>query len=353
MHQLIERGFFKFPPIMLSQTAGPASVNPPVQVLRVGKFSHPQYGEFEITRQTLAEMKANFDANVRGVDVAFDYFHESDKEASGWPSALYLKEDGDSLWATVDWTPTASKKLAERELRYFSPDFAFQWKDPESGAVFKNVLFGGGLTNRPFVKDMAAIVASEQKGKPMTEEQMKKLDAVLKLAEDSAKSVADMHKEQLAMKSHIDALKAPAPKAAPVKAADAPADSEDDEDSEDPAVLKKQLSAAKKQLAEYAEKAKGAEQAKQMAEKEAAFTVMLTEGKACVAQKEAFLKSDMTEFVKLAQPVNLNGQGSSATGSKEAGDREDQILKLAEAKCKADAKLPLHLAIKLANAEIK
>src|SRR6267378_2033908 len=99
MLQLVERGFFKTDPIQLSDQGGrPGSQNPDVQVLRVGKFNHPKYGEFEITTATLAEMKKNFDSNVRGVDVAFDYFHDSDKEASGWPSELYISENGNELW---------------------------------------------------------------------------------------------------------------------------------------------------------------------------------------------------------------------------------------------------------------
>ena len=165
MIQLIERGFFRASPIKLSSAAmspgpGPTAVSPDVQILRVGSFKHPKYGEFEITPTILLEMKKNFDDKIRGIDIGFDYFHESDKEASGWPTELYLLNEDTELWAKVDWTPKAQRMLYERELRYFSPDFAFKWTDPESGQEFNNVLFGGGLTNRPFVKDMAAIAAS-------------------------------------------------------------------------------------------------------------------------------------------------------------------------------------------------
>lgn len=372
MVKLVERGFFKSPLIKLSDSnIGPGGANnPSVQVLRVGKFNHPKYGEFEITQATLAEMKQNFDNNVRGVDIAFDYFHESDKEASGWPSELYLSDDGNELWSKVDWTPAAQRKLAEREIRYFSPDFAFQWEDPETGKTYKNVLFGGGLTNRPFVKDMAAIVAHEQKGKPMTEEQVKKLEAVLKLAEDGADNMKKMQADQLAMKAHLEKLGAapaahPAPVAAAVKPklADGPEandngsedenDGDDCEDSDDPMVLKKQLAEMKKKLAEYAENAKKLEESKLMAEKTNKFNILLSEGKACAAQKDAFMKGDMDTFIKLSQPLNLEGKGSLANLSEGAGDREDRVLKLADDKCKADPKLKKHDAIVLANKEIK
>lgn len=153
------------------------SVPNKIQILKVGKFNHPSYGPFEITPVTLAEMKKNFDDNIRGIDMAFDYFHESGKEASGWTKALSLEENGNALFAEVDWTPTAEKKLSERELRYFSPDFAFKWKDPESGKTYKNVLFGGGLTNRPFLKEMQAIVAAEDDYQAQDEELIKELIA--------------------------------------------------------------------------------------------------------------------------------------------------------------------------------
>lgn len=349
---MIERGFFKSG-IQLSQASvvNPLSqsalAKPDVQVLRVGKFNHPKYGEFEITPQILSEMKTNFEARVRGVDIAFDYFHDSDKEASGWPTELYLTEDGLELWAKVDWTPAAQRKLSEREIRYFSPDFAFQWEDPETGVVHKNVLFGGGLTNRPFVKDMAAIVAAEEKEEKMKLEEMEK--KLLKLAEDGegmAKEHEKLKAEHAEMKKKLAEYeeKVPAP---------APAEGDDGEDEDDVPALKKKLAevdgrnkALEKELADM-------KASKKLAEKESEFNLLLSEGKACVAQKDAFMKGDMTAFVKLSQPLNLNGKGSSSAGNDATGDRDDRILKLAEEKCKADPKLSRVDAISLAQKEIK
>ena len=305
-----------------------------VQVLRVGKFNHPTYGAFEITTQTLTEMKSNFDKNVRGIDTAFDYFHASDKEASAWVKDLVLKEGGLELWADVEWTPKASQKLAERELRYFSPDFAFKWEDPESGAVHKNVLFGGGLTNRPFVKEMRAIVADETKTgeKNMTElekaqARVKELETqTVKLSEDKAameKQMADMPKPDkvAALEQQIAALQA-------------------------------ELAKAKGESEAHLAEKKKLEEAQKLSEKENAFTVLLSEGKACAAQKEAFIKGDMQEFIKLAQPLNLKGSGSARGGQEEA-DKNVKVLKLAEEKMKANPKLSKGDAISLALSEVK
>lgn len=301
-----------------------------VQVLRTGKFNHPSYGEFEITSQVLSEMKANHDKKVRGIDTAFDYFHESDKEASAWVQELILEENGTELWAKVDWTPKAEKKLAERELRYFSPDFSFKWTDPETGVVHSNVLFGGGLTNRPFVKEMKAIVASENiKGDQMNLEQ-----ALAKVKEVEATNLK-LSEEKSEMQKQLEA-------AMPMDKA---------------AELKKQIADLQAQLAKLEgekqvalEEKKKADEAKALAEKETAFNVLLSEGKAVAAQKEAFMKNDMNEFIKLAQPVNLKGSGSGGDETISADDKA--VLKLAEEKRKASPNMTMGEAILQAKREL-
>lgn len=321
-----------------------------VQVLRVGSFNHPKYGAFSITHQVLSEMKTNFDNNIRGVDLCFDYFHDSDKEASAWVDDLTLEENGSELWAAVSWTPQATKKLSERELRYFSPDFAFKWTDPEKNVTFSNVLFGGGLTNRPFLKEMKAIVADETQGENMTDlekaqAKVKEMEAAnLKLSEQCAgmeKKMADM-----------------VPKPVPPPAAD-PKKLDEGGDG-DVAALKAQIADLQAQLAKaqsesevaLAEKKK-ADEAKMLAEKTTEFNVLLSEGKACAAQKESFLKGDMTNFVKLQQPLNLKGSGSVHGAESEGGDDAKAIIKLAEEKQKNDPKLDRGSAISLAKKELK
>lgn len=302
-----------------------------VQVLRVGKFNHPKYGAFEITTQTLAEMKSNFDNKVRGIDTAFDYFHDSDKDASAWVNSLELRENGTQLWANVNWTPKAEKKLAERELRYFSPDFAFKWTDPEKNQTFNNVLFGGGLTNRPFVKEMKAIVADETQGDKMTELEK----ALAKVKEVEAQNLK-LSEEKEMMEKKMEEMPS----------------------SDKVAQLEQQIAALQAELAKEKEGAqklmedkKKADEAKMLAEKETAFNVLLSEGKAVAAQKEAFVKGDMNEFIKLSQPVNLKAAGSS--NSQEADKSVEAILKLAEEKRKANPNMNHADSVSLAKKEIE
>jgi flagellar biosynthesis chaperone FliJ len=320
--------------IKLNEKAVPTEV----QVLRVGKFNHPIYGNFEITPQTLSEMKANFEAQVRGIDVAFDYFHKSDEEAAGWPQALELRENGQELWATqVEWTPKASRKLSDREVRYFSPDFAFQWTDPETNTKYNNVLFGGGLTNRPFVKEMKAIVADEIKGENVTE--LEKAQAKVKEQDEQIKKLSE---EKGAVEAKMADM-VPKPAA-----------------GDDVVALKAQIAQLQAELAKakgdseaaLAEKAKAQEAAK-LAEKTSEFNVLLSEGKAVAAQKDAFLKGNMTEFIKLAQPVNLQGKGSGASDAPIEESDANAIIKLAEAKQKENPKLSRGDAISIAKKELK
>lgn len=307
-----------------------------VQVLRVGSFNHPDYGKFEVTKQVLSEMKNNFDSRIRGIDVSFDYYHESNEDASAWVNKLVLNDTQDELWAEVEWTPKAERKLADRELRYFSPDFAFKWKDPESGKTFNNVLFGGGLTNRPFVKNMAAIVADEKtKGFKMNE--LEKAQEALKLSEAK---VLKLTEEKGAMEQKMLAMPQP---------------SEVENLKKQIADLQAKLDAALASEKVALEEKQKADEAKKLAEKETAFNLLLSEGKAVVAQKDAYMKNDMTEFIKLAQPLNMNGRGSSQghNDSTPESEKADKIIKLAEEKQKANPKLSRVEAIKLAKEEIK
>lgn len=303
--------------ILLSEDAGDGAQNPPVQILRTGKFKHPKYGKFEITRATLSEMKSNFDKRVRGQDVAFDYFHKSDEEAAGWPKKLELREGGSQLWATeVEWTPRARKKLAEKEIRYFSPDFGFQWENPESGEVHRNVLFGGGLVNRPHIKNMAPIELSENEEDSMTELE-KALADNIKLNEKVVH--AETESEKVAKEN------------ADLKAENAKLKTENEA-----ALIEKQK----------------AEEAKKLAERETEFNVMLSEGKAVAAQKDAWMAQDMAAFVKNQGKINLVGSGSGkGNADSSEGDVQDKILKLAEAKMKEDTKMQLGEAIQKVMAE--
>lgn len=130
-----------------------------IQIARTGTWEHPQYGRLEITEQTLQDFVDNFYRHVRGIDIAVDQAHRPEDGAAGWIKALHKR--GNELWATVEWTPLGVRLIRDGIYRYFSPEFAVTYTDPETGQKYRNVLLGGGLTNRPFIKGMAPVMLSE------------------------------------------------------------------------------------------------------------------------------------------------------------------------------------------------
>jgi phage I-like protein len=132
-----------------------------IQIFPLGDYSHPVYGQIKITTDRVKNFVRNFVNRVRGTDLDVDYEHkEFTSAAAGW--IVELEDRGDQgLWAQVDWTPTAAQSLRDREYRYFSPEFADTWVNPKTGAKYTDVLFGGAITNRPFLKDIVPINMSE------------------------------------------------------------------------------------------------------------------------------------------------------------------------------------------------
>lgn len=120
---------------------------------------HVSFGEIEISKEDIGQFKKNFDEGVRGQELPIDFFHEASKEAAGWIKQLDIRGAGEELWALVEFTPKAEKMIKEKEIRFFSPDYSEKHLT-KKGKVIKNVLFGGGLTNRPFL-DLSPIKLSE------------------------------------------------------------------------------------------------------------------------------------------------------------------------------------------------
>lgn len=250
-----------------------------VQLFRTGTFYHSEYGKFDITPEVLKELKKNFDDQVRGIDLAIDYKHENEDIAAGWIKNIRLSDDRQELWADVDWTKRGQSVLSEKEFRYLSPEFTFQYEDNETLKKFGPTLLGAGLTNRPTIKKMAPVVElSEYKineeNKKMGEDQIKCGDPMEMSPEDMAKlpseqllamlqSLVAKHKEMMGSKEKIEV----------------------------------EMGEMKKEKA--------------LSEKKGVFAKMLSEGRACKAQEQAFLDGDMVKFAELAQPIKLDEVGTT------------------------------------------
>jgi phage I-like protein len=160
-----------------------------IQAMRVGEYQHPKYGKLSFTLDRLRRFAESVTRQVRGIDPDIDYDHKMDptkgNEAAGWVKGA--KVEGDALWLLVEWTKTAAEKIRDRAYRYFSPEFQTEWTDPQ-GRKHQDVLFGGGITNRPFLKDLLPLNLSElsfaEPDKEMTLDP-KKLRKALGLPEDA------------------------------------------------------------------------------------------------------------------------------------------------------------------------
>jgi hypothetical protein len=131
-----------------------------IQAMPYGTYQHPIYGKIEINTERAKRFAANVKSNVRGQDLDIDYDHkERSGEAAGWVKDAEARQDG--LWLLVEWTKTAARQIRERAYRYFSPEFVDSWTHPSTRQKHKDVLFGGALTNRPFLKGILPINLSE------------------------------------------------------------------------------------------------------------------------------------------------------------------------------------------------
>lgn len=144
------------------------SVKSWIMLMPEGKYEHPTYGELNFTAAKLAEFKRNFDRRTRKIDIAFDEDHNAGK-ATGWLERVELRpamaDAPAGLWGLVAWTPLGQQLLSDRMYGYFSPEFG-DFQDEETGETFSNVIIGGALTNRPYLKVMPAVRLAEISHKP-------------------------------------------------------------------------------------------------------------------------------------------------------------------------------------------
>jgi phage I-like protein len=319
--------------IQLAETDSGKSNDAPneVQIIRCGIFHHPIYGNFKITPDVLESMVKNFSENVRGIDLAIDYEHNSQSVAAGWIKTLKTKNPGPTgqLWADVEWTPKGKQVLQDKEFRYLSADFTLNYEDSETLDEHGPTLFGAGLTNRPFVKGMAPtaqLTEGELEMKTAAELQ-KELDAANKQLSEQAEEIKNIRTE---MKKGVD-----------------------DVETKKLAERVSTLETENKKLKEEA--AKAAEE-KKLSEQKTKFDKMLTEGKVVEAQRDAFMSGDMAKFTELAQPVKLATQGNGGDESNKKtvtnkADAETEIDRLARALLSEKKAATYQAAVKMALAE--
>ena len=172
--------------------AGNGNFSKWIQAMPLGKYMHPMHGVIDITPERVARFADNVNKGVRGQALDIDYDHKQHNgKAAGWVQKAEARPDG--LWILVEWVKEAWDDIKSGAYRYFSPEFVDEWVHPASQSKFNDVLFGGGITNRPFLKGILPINLSEiiaesetnESNLMFTEEQRAALLAKLGLAEDA------------------------------------------------------------------------------------------------------------------------------------------------------------------------
>jgi len=186
------------------------------QVLRVGHFSHPSYGEFEVTTETLQNMVANFQSGVRPkapTRLVVDYDHGNlTGKAAGWITALEVRAGGTELWAQVEWTDEAAELIRRKEYQFTSAEFASEYVDKETGETRGATLLAFAITNRPFVEGMQPLALSEQVSQAMLGRQAAE-PPVAKPSADGGEAPEESEMEQqlrqlLGLDEKVDVLEA-------------------------------------------------------------------------------------------------------------------------------------------------
>lgn len=128
-----------------------------IHALPFGSYKHPLYGTIDINLEKAQRFAESVIKKVRGIDPSINYNHKGGEEAAGWVQNAEVRADG--VWLFVEWVKDAALAIKDKKYRYFSAEFA-DWEDSK-GQTFKDVIVGGALTNRPFMKNLVPMNLSD------------------------------------------------------------------------------------------------------------------------------------------------------------------------------------------------
>jgi Mu-like prophage I protein len=128
----------------------------------LGEYHHPPARAPGLHPRAAGAAGRRRQRGVRGITPALDFDHREDRakggKAAGWIEAAEVRTDG--LWIAVRLTAEALAEVRAGAWRYLSPEFG-PWTDPRTRVRHGEVLLGAVLTNRPFLRDLAAVAACE------------------------------------------------------------------------------------------------------------------------------------------------------------------------------------------------
>jgi hypothetical protein len=132
-----------------------------IQAMPLGTYQHPIWGEIKFTEKRSKRFADNVNNNVVGTELDIDYEHKARTgEAAGWIKQAESRGSA-GLHVLVEFTADAATAIHAGKWRYFSPEYDDKWTHPKTQVEHEDVLRGGGLTNRPFLKDILPVNLSE------------------------------------------------------------------------------------------------------------------------------------------------------------------------------------------------
>jgi hypothetical protein len=134
-----------------------------VQLYPYDSWDHPMYGVTTVNKYSGMKFAENFNKNVYGQDILTDYEHGLDKAKGRKASGKYLKIEprNDGVYGLIQFTEEAVKEIENGEWNYFSTEHYPKWTHPSTGDKHMDVITGGALTNKPWVKGMLPLNFSE------------------------------------------------------------------------------------------------------------------------------------------------------------------------------------------------
>lgn len=137
-------------------------------IMMTGNWHHPEYGELNFDRSTIAEIQRNILNNELGFEPSLHYGHPSIGETP--PSIGFLvdtvfSEPEETLYGIWETNETVYDQILNEEYRYSSSEFYNNQVSKKDGDNIGKVFFRMALTNTPFIPELPRNVALSQKEK--------------------------------------------------------------------------------------------------------------------------------------------------------------------------------------------
>ncbi len=331
---------------------------------------HAIYGPITITKADLKSMLDNFHSNAVGlIDerdkpvLQFDFRHDENAEAgaAGWIVDMELSEDKSQLFVVVEWTKEGLAAIKDKRFRFCSPAIVRDFVNVSNNKKFDVVLKGAGLTNVPFLKNMGAVTALDEKKREQFIDlfgkmshsrsglQSKRENMSEKIKEREIKLQASLEEIMRLISELSDSEQREVFVSLKQKFGENKEDENENENMENKTDMKDTNMSSSSLVREVGDLKKTVLLTQKklfLQEKETGFMKLLSDGKVVPAQKDAFITNDLVKFAELSQKLNLDEKGSGKTPEKLNKDQaEDKLILLAEDVSKKE-KIPFDHALK-------